>query len=303
MTAPKRIRFLGTRADGGPSGADRLTSGRRCAILIATGFPRDEPRTAARVRVRGRAPLGRALARDGARPRGGPAAAARAHRQPLGAALVQARGGPPAAPPPPHVPPRPRRRGGLAGPESPPSRARGRRRGAALHEREHAPRAQDAPRDAAPRHERPRLRPRRGVRGHQRPVLRLAPASSHHVGPRRRPRPAGWAHLRELRPGARPHPHPSRPRPSRRAPILPGERRAPRDAPPPHGRHARPRGTHRVPHAGLPRGGGALPPPPGGAGLGEGRTSPSCCVRATRSTESAGRHGPPRARPGASPAG
>ncbi len=172
---------------------------------------------------------------------------------------------------------------------------RRRRRGAPLHEREPAPRAPHAAPAAAARHARPRPRPGRGVRADQPALLRRPDARADHLGPRRRPRAAQRPHLRQLRPGARAHPHPPGARPRDGAALLPRQRRAPRDAAPPAGRGPRPRGAHRVPHARLPRGGGALPAPPAGPGVGEGEPAASCCARARPSTASGGPRAPPHA--------
>src|SRR5262249_29817489 len=106
-----------------------------------------------------------------------------------------------------------------------------------------------------------------------RALLLQRPARAAHLGARQRARAPGRADLRQLRPGAGPHPHPPRARPPRRAAVLPGERRLPRDAPSPPGRHPRPRRADRLPFPNLPRGRGALPVAPAGAGLGEGQPS------------------------------
>ena len=85
--------------------------------------------------------------------------------------------------------------------------------------------------------------------------------------------------------------------------LLPGERRLPRDAPPPPGRHPRPRRAHRLPLARLPRGRGALSLAPPGAGLGEGATFRTCSAPARPGPRSARREarGPPAALEAAAP--
>ena len=76
-------------------------------------------------------------------------------------------------------------------------------RGAALHEREPAPRAPGAAAAPAPRHRRARARPAAGVRSPERALLRRRPARAPHLGPRQRARAARRPHLRQLRSRAR----------------------------------------------------------------------------------------------------
>ena len=234
----------------------------------------------------------------------------RPHRQPLGAALVPARGG--------------RARccactacsctrptrvvTALARNLRRRSRAR-RRRGAALHERQPAPGAARA--RARCRRSSPRAASTTSPTvfdRHQRALLRRASC---------RCRSPGDAGAAARAAAGSPSAATTRCSPSSAstpcstgrdgAALLPGERRLPRDAAPPDGRGARPRRAHGLPHAGLPRGGGALPRAPRGARLGEGepaapaarepRPRPRAAGRARRRAAAAARARSPLALP------
>src|SRR6267142_3810098 len=87
----------------------------------------------------------------------------------------------------------------------------------------------------------------------------------------------------------------SRARPPRRAAVLPGERRLPRDAPSPPGRDPRPRRTDGLPLPRVPRSGGPLSLASPGAGLGEGQPSAPAPGQRGAGPEAQGRSGGPPA--------